>query len=447
MLQLPNSIRLTSAWRATSVRLAGSFIVAALAAACSSTDLSVSAPSSTKCQVSVENTLATAPAAGANGTLHVTTTRDCTWDAASTVPWVEITSAKSGQGPADVTYRVTANTDPVARRATLTVNDSQLSIAQDPAPCRFSVTPRDVSAGAQGDGVAVRVDTHAACAWSASADVDWIRVIDGGSRTGTASVTLDIAPNAGPARTGTAVVAGQAVRVAQAAAPAPPSPSPAPAPTPTPAPAPSPTPTPEPTPVPPPTPTPTPTPAPVLPCAFVVTPAQVSLPAAGGSSSVAIATTSNCAWTASSGASWLTATPSSGTGASVVSLVASSNTATSARSTTVVVAGVTVSVIQQAAAPVCTYAISPTSVTVGDAATTVQVAVTTRDGCTWVMDQDDRWLEIGTRGTQTGSGTAIVEVQRYRGSSQRVGTMLIAGQTFTVTQRASEDATPEASDF
>jgi hypothetical protein len=106
-----------------------------------------------------------------------------------------------------------------------------------------------------------------------------------------------------------------------------------------------------------------------------------------------------------------------------------------------------VSVIQQAAAPVCTYAISPTSVTVGDAATTVQVAVTTRDGCTWTMDQEDRWLEIGTRGTQTGSGTAIVEVQRYRGSSQRVGTMLIAGQTFTVTQRASEDATPEASDF
>jgi hypothetical protein len=441
MLRSSIPIRLTSHRRAVAAHLLGSFVLAALAAGCSSTDLSVSAPSTTKCQVTVENTLESVPAAGASAMLHVTTTRDCTWDASSGAPWIEITGAKSGQGSADVTYRVIANADPVARRGHLTVNDTQLAVAQEPAACRFTVTPQAVSIAAAGDSVLVRVDTHPACAWTATADVEWIRVSAGASQAGPGTVTLGVPAVEGPARAATATVAGQTVRVEQEAAPASPVPPPTPGPGPTPpsAPAPSPDPGPTPTPAPDPAPAPDPTtpgsgPAPVLPCAFVVAPSQVSFPAAGGNGSVTVTTTGNCAWTATSGAAWVTVSPASASGPGTVTLVASANTAISARATTVLVAGQTVAVSQAAAAPPCTYILSPSSITVGGAATTIQVAVSTQAGCAWTMEQQDRWLDVGSPGTQTGSGTALVDVQRLNGNSQRVGTMLIAGQTFTVTQ-------------
>jgi hypothetical protein len=71
---------------------------------------------------------------------------------------------------------------------------------------------------------------------------------------------------------------------------------------------------------------------------------------------------------------------------------------------------------------------------VGPDATTLSVAVTTQPGCGWTEQQVDPWLELGQVSSGTGSGTAQVDVQRYKGNGQRRGTMTIAGQTFTVTQ-------------
>jgi hypothetical protein len=98
------------------------------------------------------------------------------------------------------------------------------------------------------------------------------------------------------------------------------------------------------------------------------------------------------------------------------------------------VAGQTVTVTQAAVVPICTYSISPASVTIGGDAVTLNVAVTTQPGCAWREEQNDSWIERGSVSSGTGSGTAQVDVQRYKGNGQRTGTMTIAGQTFTVTQ-------------
>jgi len=97
-------------------------------------------------------------------------------------------------------------------------------------------------------------------------------------------------------------------------------------------------------------------------------------------------------------------------------------------------------VAQAAAAPPppppgpCAYTISPRSTTIGKDETTLHVTVTTQAGCSWKEEQEDPWLQIGARKSGVGSGTADVDVERYKGNSQRTGTMTIAGQTFTVTQ-------------
>jgi hypothetical protein len=125
---------------------------------------------------------------------------------------------------------------------------------------------------------------------------------------------------------------------------------------------------------------------------------------------------------------------SSGTGSGSVAYTVAASTATSPRTATLTVGGQSVVITQQAAAAVCTYSISPTSATIGPDATTLNVAVTTQAGCRWTEQQDDPWLELGQVSSGTGSGTAQVDVQRYKGNGQRKGTMTIAGQTFTVTQ-------------
>ena len=162
--------------------------------------------------------------------------------------------------------------------------------------------------------------------------------------------------------------------------------------------------------------------------------------AAGGNGTVAItASASTCAWSTSSDASWLAVVGSTtGSGSASVTYSVAASTSTSSRTGTLSVAGQSVVVTQAAAPPPppppCTYAIAPASATVGSDATTLNVAVTTQAGCKWSEDQNDPWIELGNVSSGTGSGTAQVDIQKYKGNGQRKGTMTIAGQTFSVTQ-------------
>ncbi|HUR35100.1 MAG TPA: BACON domain-containing protein [Vicinamibacterales bacterium] len=379
----------------------------------------MTAPSAAKCQVSVDVASVSVTAAGGPGVLAVTTTRDCTWSAQSAAPWV-VLSSTTGQGSGEVAYRVAANTDPSIRRATLTVNDVQVPIAQEGTPCRFTVTPATSTVGPDGGVVVIRVETaSAACGWTATTSDGWIHP-GPASQGGTGTVPLTVDANTGVARTGRAVIAGTTISIEQAASPAlPPGPSPTPGPAPAPV--------------------PSPVPVPPLPgvCAFTVSPLQVSIAAAGGSGTVSVATTASCAWAAASDSPWLVlAGPLAGTGSATIAYTILPSLSLSPRTGTLTVAGQAVTVTQAAVPPPspCTFTITPASASIGAAPATLSVNVTTQAGCAWSEVQVDPWLELGSVSSGTGSGTALVDVQRYKGTSERIGTMIIAGRTFTVTQ-------------
>src|SRR5262245_39427936 len=114
-------------------RLFGACAVLSLAAACSghSSSIEVTAPTAVKCEVAVANEMSgAAPPAGMSSTIAVTTTRDCTWTAASAVSWIAITSGSSGQGSGAVSYRVSANADPLQRQGTVDVNSKTITLVQ-----------------------------------------------------------------------------------------------------------------------------------------------------------------------------------------------------------------------------------------------------------------------------------------------------------------------------
>jgi hypothetical protein len=107
------------------------------------------------------------------------------------------------------------------------------------------------------------------------------------------------------------------------------------------------------------------------------------------------------------------------------------------------IAGQTFTVTQAAAAPPppppsCTYAIAPTSESIGAAGGTgTAITVTTGGTCAWTaISNAPSWITITAGASGTGTGSVSFTVAANTGAA-RTGTMTIAGQTFTVTQAAA----------
>jgi hypothetical protein len=363
------------------------------ATGCSSTDLALSAPSGPKCQVAVDNSLGAVAAAGAAGTLTVTTTPECEWVATTATSWIALTSAPQGQGSGTVGYRVSANADPAVRAGTVAINTVQVPISQEAATCRFSVAPLSPTVSAAGGNLDIRVETSGSCTWQTSSQVSWIRLVSAANQTGSGTVTLAVEVNGGSARTGAVTIAGQTVTVTQAAAAS-------------------------------------------VACTYSVSPTTADVPVTGGSVVVRITTAPTCAWQAASQVQWIVAAaPASGTGSGTVTLTVAASTTSSPRVGTVSVAGQTVTVTQAAAVAPCTFTISPTRADVARPGGIVAVTVTTAAGCAWTARPNAQWLSIASGAAGTGPGTVRVSVDRLGGSAdERTGTVTIAGQTFRVNQ-------------
>jgi hypothetical protein len=254
--------------------IAGLALWAAACGGSASTATNVTAPTGVRCQTALEQSAVSMGPGGGTGSLLVTAARECAWSAVSRAGWVTVVEGAQGQGDGVVTYRVAENADPLARQGGLAVGGHDITVTQQAAPCRFSVS-HDATEPlpASGADALITVQTHALCDWTAAAEGAWLTVAPAAGR-GAAALRVSVAPNPGGERAIDVIVANQRIGIAQRAAgstppppvPAPtPTPAPGPAPAPPPAPAPTPAPTPTPTPAPSPTPTPDPSPTPPLP--------------------------------------------------------------------------------------------------------------------------------------------------------------------------------------
>src|SRR5436190_397750 len=223
--------------RVMEARAALSFaaVAALVAFACTSSETSVTAPTSSKCQVSVSGSPTSFGAAGGSGSLAISTPRDCTWSASVDAGWVSLSGDPSGQGDATVSYSVSANGQPAARTATVAVAGQNVQLRQDAAPCRYSLSRTTDTIGATGGSLSVGVTTLSGCNWSAASSASWIAIVSGHSGNATGAVGLTVTPNASSsARVGEVNVAGGIYTVNQDGTGTKPSPSPSPSPSPTP---------------------------------------------------------------------------------------------------------------------------------------------------------------------------------------------------------------------
>jgi hypothetical protein len=351
----------------------------------------------------------TAPASGGAGTLTISAARDCTWAASNGAAWVVITSSANGQGEGSLAYRVAANSEPVMRRATIDVNTAVAAIVQEPAECRFTVTPPSPTIAASGGTVTIQVQASAHCPWTATTQANWLRITAGATGTGDGSVALTVDANSGTDRNATVLVAGATVAVTQnsglPSAPQPPAPPPPP-----------------------------PPPSPQG-CSYAIQPNGQTVGATGGNGTIDVTTnTSTCAWTAVSNTAWITITNgASGTGSGRVTFTASANPGAS-RTGTISVAGHTFTLSQAGVS--CSYSINPSSSAINPGGGQATVTVSAGASCAWTSAAHVSWITFASGASGTGAGTVKLNVAPNPGAA-RTGTATIAAQTFTVTQAAA----------
>jgi hypothetical protein len=228
-------------------------IASILAIACTSTNASLVAPGGElqpKCQLSAAGTPLSFVHSGGNGSVHITTARDCTWSISTSAAWISIIGQAAGQGEATVSYAVAANPVPAARSGSLRVGSQTIDINQGGAPCRFELSRVSDTIGAAGGQLSVAVTTLTGCSWSAASSASWISIVSGQSGNASGTIVLTVAPNAGAERVAAVNAAGQNYTVRQSAAAAPSAPGPSPTPPPPPPPEPEPAPEPVPDPIP-----------------------------------------------------------------------------------------------------------------------------------------------------------------------------------------------------
>ena len=87
------------------------------------------------------------------------------------------------------------------------------------------------------------------------------------------------------------------------------------------------------------------------------------------------------------------------------------------------------------AAP-CSYILNPSSNSVGVAAMTGTVGITTSSGCAWTSTSNVPWIAVTGGASGAGNSTVSYLVAATTSTSTRTGTITIAGQLFSVTQDA-----------
>jgi len=174
-------------------------------------------------------------------------------------------------------------------------------------------------------------------------------------------------------------------------------------------------------------------------CTYSVSPTPQNFTQTGGTGNISVTALGGCNWTAASNAAWLTINSgSSGTGNGNIAFTVAPNFS-GARQGTITVSGAqgtpAICTINQDAASICMYGISPTSQNVpASGGTNFSVNVTATAGCSWGVTGVPFWVTLTSASSGTGNDVVTYNVLQNFGNYERYADLTIAGQTYRITQ-------------
>ena len=259
------------------------------------------------------------------------------------------------------------------------------SVGPSPLKCELIVLSPQSPVGAQGGLAVLEISTERECGWTVATEASWLSDVRPLSGQGPGRVELHAAPNHGPSRTAAVTIGTEKVSLVQASG-----------------------------------------------CSYAIAPVSQTFTASGGTGSVSITTGPACPWAAVASVGWIAVTGESDVGSGAAGFRVDPNTGP-LRSGTMTIADRAFTVIQESG---CTYAISPASGIVPLIGGEGSVAVVTAAGCAWNAESLESWILIATGVTGAGPGEVRYLVEPFPGSPSggRVGTLMVAGHQFRITQ-------------
>ena len=171
-------------------------------------------------------------------------------------------------------------------------------------------------------------------------------------------------------------------------------------------------------------------------CSFAIAPASQGFTEAGGSGSVAVATTAGCSWSAASSVDWVAVTAgSTGAGSGAVAYTVLANDSPDARTATVTIEGQRHTVTQSGRPPiVCSFELDPRSVAVGKDAVDGAFSVIATAGCAWSATSTVSWLVVTGGTPASGPGRVSYTIARNTSFEPRDAGITVGDRTFAVHQ-------------
>jgi len=341
--------------------------------------------------------------AAGNGAVGVIAPEGCDWVASSNDTWLSISSANSGAGNGTINYTFSANPANTVRVGSLTIAGQTFELKQAgtvTASCNYSLNPNSAETGSAAGNGTVSIIAPEGCDWVASSNDAWLSISSDISGAGNGTVSYAFSANSTDAvRVGSLTIAGQIFELKQANT--------------------------------------------TTICSYSLEPSGAIFDSDAGTGSVAVTAPAGCSWTVLHNTTWLNITAgNTGTGNGTVNYAFEANSDTEARIASFTIAEQVFELQQNGM--VCNYSMKPNSATFGSASGTGSVAVTTMEGCSWTASSNDAWLSIISGTSGAGNSTIHYGFDTNPNTIARVGSLSIAGYTFTINQLAAKS--PEVTD-
>jgi hypothetical protein len=354
-------------------------------------------PGTPACSISAFGSAFVFPSTGGSSAVSVVAPSGCSWDATTAADWVVIhrtPGATAGSGGFYVTVR--DNTGASARAATINISGSggsaTVNIAQmDGGSCPYFLSANFSSYLANGGSDSFSLVTLPGCPWSLINSTSWVQVSPAFG-AGPATLNLTVAPNPSPVIRTFNLSFGVFNHLVQQASG----------------------------------------------CAFVMTPSSLVIPAAGGTQTINVFAPAGCGWSVTTFPTWMTVGSGSGSGNGTITVTAQPNHTGVSRVSVLSIGFRSVTITQSAST--CSYSLSsssaPDQTQFGGP---ISVNLSTGPTCSWNARSLVSWVRIQGADsvfglTGTGPRTFNMFVLGNPERAARLGTLSLAGQTYSVNQ-------------
>ena len=169
-------------------------------------------------------------------------------------------------------------------------------------------------------------------------------------------------------------------------------------------------------------------------CPLALSPMAYAFPVLGGADKVAITAAGDCNWTATPSDDWVNLiSVDHGSGKGSVDFLVRENPTGSLRRAIITIGDFTAIIVQDGS-PDCRYNIEPLLASFPAAGGTGRIRTTVSGPCAWQAASSDSWLVVTSGLVGLGSGIVTYWVSANTDGVDRVGTLTIAGNSFTVRQ-------------